>query len=355
MPTLLVDLLSDLEVDVTDESKPVSGILRKCITFARRAEAVQLREWALRELKGYEPEDPLPPYRALSAPVLIDGFTPRMQYTGQYLQLASPPLKPIRHHLDRTVDLRFSIDEIEATVARADASGALQLGPDNVAALIGFINLRVVPAYCQVTGLYWSVPVSVVQGIIGQVRTALIEFVDELQSEVDASGTAPSPAKTRAILAHTMPWIIAENAVVTTIHHVGDNVTDSSKTTIKNNRTKVSENSGTVVAASAHVQAGTQQGINSEKLNEFASFIRQLAPTLNLAQEDQTELESAVTEVESAAADPNAQLGPIRRRIERVKSAIGKGGPGFAQKAALGAADEVLAHLAEEGLHALGM
>jgi hypothetical protein len=353
MGIALVDLLADLEDDITDESKDLGGVLLKCLRFARRAGAPQLREWALRELKGYGREDQLPPYRVLSAPVLYNSMTPRGTYTGIYLPLDNPDLQPIRPHLDRPVELRFPIEEIEASVAGAD-SAEVKFGPDNVARLVSFLT-GFMPAYTRVTEVYWSVPLSSLRAINGQVRTALTEFVDELQSEVDATGAQPTPGRTRAVLAETMPWTQIIAQTVTVNQNTGDVMTESSKSTIKGNKTKVSKNSGTVVSAAAHVKVETRVGVDPAVVKEFADLVRQLAPTLGLSRDDQSELESAVSETEAAANAPGAQKSLMQRGVQRAVAAIKRAGPGLAQKAVLGAADDLLVHLAEDGMHQIGM
>lgn len=359
----LIDLLAELELEVADESKNISAVLRKCIPFGRRAGAPELRAWALRELKGYETGSQLPPYRRFSAPVAIDGLNPSGPYEGLYLQIHSPVVKAIRHHLPQPFDLTFTIDEIEAMIATAEARGEdeLKLGPRSVPLLIAHLN-RQLPRYHQITRLYYSVPVSSVRGVIGQVRTALAEFIDELQTEVDASGAIPPPKRTREALQAWMPWAIniyAEN-ITAALPFSGDIVNNGSKTTIKGNKTKIDNESGTVVAASAHVSAGTQQGLDIEKVKEFSDFVRGLLPQLALSGPDQEDLEAALVEVVAAATatatEPSEdQHGRFRKAIDRTKTAIRRAAPGFAEKAAIGAADDLLIHAIEAGVHSFGL
>ena len=347
----LVDLLADLEDDITDESKDLAAVLRKIPKFARRAGAPQLHAWALRELKGYEPEDQVPPYRTLTVPAQYDTWTPHRAWKGQYLPLHSPNLAPIRPVLDRPLNLRFPIEELEAFVADADGR-MVKLGTGYVSEVISYLN-TFMPEFVHVTEVYWAVPVASVRAITGQVRTALTEFVDELQSVVDATGVQPSADRTQAVLAETMPWIVAQQVIFN--QNNGDVMNESSKTTIKGNKTKVSKNSGTVVAAAAHVQVETRAAVAPAVVKEFASLVRQLAPSLGLSSEDQAELESAVTETEAAAAGPDAKKGPVRRAVQRAAAAVKRGGPSLAQKAILGASDDLLVHLAEEGMHQIGI
>lgn len=355
-----IKLLADLEQDVFDETKPVAAALRKCVALAARVQAPELRDWALQELKGYQLGDTLPAYRSFPAPLKIDEFTPRGTFTGVMLSLHVVP-EPARSQLDRTVDLTDSIDEIEATLKHhANGDEPIRFAPDNVAAIVSFLNQRIMRPYHQITQVYWAVSPATVQGVIGQVRTALTELVAELRSEVGASGSLPPPRRTKELVHDAMPWIAIETSQVTIVAasqntYTGDVMSDSSKTTITGNKTTIKDNSGTVVAASAHVQATATQGVDVAKVLEFAQYIRQVSPTLHLAEPDQRELESGVAEVEQAAGGPAPDTGRVRRGIERVKAAAGKAAPGLAQKMAITAADDVLVHLAETALHSAGM
>lgn len=76
-------LLSEIEVGALDDSLELATLLRKCIALGGATGSERLREWAARELKGYEEEDELPPYRsAPPPPLLLDGATTRAPISG---------------------------------------------------------------------------------------------------------------------------------------------------------------------------------------------------------------------------------------------------------------------------------
>jgi hypothetical protein len=351
----LVGLLTQIEADVIDESKPVSGILRSCVLLARRAKAPRLREWALKELEGYSPDDPFPPYRTFISPMYIDGHNPFARFTKQVLSPASAIGMPMKDLLSEPVNLQHSIDAIEAMVK--EPADSIMLSPGNIGMLLTYLN-RGMPNGGAIDACYWALPKTDVQAVLGQVRTGVMKFVDELLAEVEDTGESPTPEKTDSVLDHAMPWIFQVNlghgtAMATESYTQGDNVGE--KNVIKNNKTKVSKNPGTVVAASSNVTACTQQGLDPTKVKEFADFIRSLTPQLALTEPDQAELESALSEVESAAAEPGNQRSRFERAIDRVKSVFSKTAPGFAKAAAVGATDELVAHAIEAGMHGIGL
>lgn len=350
----LVGLLAQIEADVIDESKPVSGILRSCVVLGRRAKAPRLREWALRELEGYSPDDPFPPYRSFISPMYIDGYNPYSQFTKQIISPVSVIGLPMKDLLNAPVNLQHSIDAIEAMVA--EPGDSVMLSPGNIGMLLTYLN-RGMPNGGSITACYWALAKTDVTAVLGHVRTGVMKFVDELYAEIEDTGEQPSPEETAAVLGRTMPWIFQVNlghgtAVATGNYVQGDAVGE--KSVIKNNKTRVSKNSGTVVTASMNVTAGTQQGLDPAKLKEFTDAIRSLVPGLGLGEPDQAELESALTAVEAAAAEPGDRS-RFEKAVDRMKSVFTKATPGFAKAAAIGATDELVAHAIEAGMHSLGL
>lgn len=357
MRNQLVGLLAQIEADVIDESKPVSGILLSCVRLARHAKAPRLREWALKELEGYSPDDSFPPYRSFRSPMYIDGHNPFSSFTKQVLSPASLIGMPMKDLINEPVNLWQPIGAIEAMVNEPETGDSIMISPGNIGMLLTYLN-RGMPNGGSITACYWAVPKTDVAGVLGQVRTGVMKFVDELQAEIDDTGEQPSPQETDAVLDRAMPWIIQVNlghgtATASENYTQGDTVGE--KNVIKNNKTKVSKsNSGTVVTASMNVTAGTQQGLDPAKLKEFTDGIRSLVPGLGLGEPDQAELESALTEVEAAAAEPGGRS-RFERAVDRMKSVFTKATPGFAKAAAIGATDELVAHAIEAGMHGLGL
>jgi hypothetical protein len=69
-------LCREIETGALDHQTPVSDVLRKAITLGSRAGSTELRDWAMRELQGYGPDDELPEYRKIAAPLQVDMINP---------------------------------------------------------------------------------------------------------------------------------------------------------------------------------------------------------------------------------------------------------------------------------------
>lgn len=82
----------------------------------------ELRDWATRELKGYGPNDELPEYRKIVAPLHLDAMNMRWIMKGQQV---SPTELPdfARDKINNDLNLRMGIAEIEKL--------ARQTGPDD--------------------------------------------------------------------------------------------------------------------------------------------------------------------------------------------------------------------------------
>jgi hypothetical protein len=53
-----------------DESEPLAGFLRKYLLLGAETGSDSLRQWARKELNGYDKDDELPGYRKLPTPPL---------------------------------------------------------------------------------------------------------------------------------------------------------------------------------------------------------------------------------------------------------------------------------------------
>ncbi len=112
--------LHQIENDVLDESKPLAATLRKCITLGGQAGSADLRTWAARELRGYGPDDELPQYRVVGAPILVDGVTIRHRITAERISAGDLP-DIVAEHVGEDVRLSSSIGGIEALIHEAES------------------------------------------------------------------------------------------------------------------------------------------------------------------------------------------------------------------------------------------
>jgi hypothetical protein len=89
--------------------------------------------------------------------------------------------------------------------------------------------------------MYWSISPAAILGVLGQIRTALTEFVAELRNEVGDCDELPSAEQADGALRAALPSVIFNNSPVTFMTATtknGDIMPDASRSTIKRNKTK---------------------------------------------------------------------------------------------------------------------
>lgn len=153
-----------------------------------------LRDWAQRELRGYNGVNlaDVPSYRVVVAPLKIDAAMMRGFVTGQQI---SPEQLPdlARGLITNELALRMGIGELEAATRRVtESGGVLKLLPPHSADLVRIMNHEVGNPGQHITELYWAVAVPALAGVLDQVRTALADLVGELRAAMGDDGL-PTP------------------------------------------------------------------------------------------------------------------------------------------------------------------
>ncbi len=129
------DRLAEIERDVLDESKSVAAALRKCLALGGQARSAELRDWASRELHGYQDEVPLPDYRKIRTPLLMDGFTRGGIFRGKQVSVIDLPQEACDVVGDE-LPLTFGAGKIEGLIRQAEEhGGSIELGPAAAAEL----------------------------------------------------------------------------------------------------------------------------------------------------------------------------------------------------------------------------
>jgi hypothetical protein len=185
-------LLAQIQADVLDESKPLAGTLRKCIALGGQAGSADLREWAARELKGYDGPDELPAYRVVYAPIKIDAVTANAIIKGQTI---SPNNLPdfVAKEISERLELRQAVGELEALAARYETTnGSIQLSLPMGSDIAQYMNHVNDNPWQHIQAVYWAVNPVVVRGVIDKVRTVLAELVAELRAGMADDEEIPS-------------------------------------------------------------------------------------------------------------------------------------------------------------------
>ncbi|MEU9255474.1 hypothetical protein AB0D66_26965 [Streptomyces sp. NPDC048270] len=188
-------LLAEIEQGALDESRPLAHVLRKCVVLGGRSSSAGLREWATRELRGYDgvATQDLPGYRRIPAPIQINALTGPNSIRGQRV---SPNELPefARGEVREEVALRHGIGEIEALVQRCRDEGEhARLGIPGGLELTRLMDSASGNPFQRITDIYWSVSPAALHGLVDQVRTTVVELVAELRAAMPEDQQIPTP------------------------------------------------------------------------------------------------------------------------------------------------------------------
>lgn len=185
-------LLDQIEDDAVN-GRPIADTLRKAVILGGKAGSTSLRDWATKELKGYGPDDDLPEYRTVGAPICIDAVAGYNQIKGQQISTFDLP-DFAQEAITQSVPLLMGIGEIDGLVMERERTGdrVVQLMPPSAAELVKYMNSTRNEPFQQITALYWSVSPAALRGVVDQVRTALAELVSEMRAGTPVGEDVPS-------------------------------------------------------------------------------------------------------------------------------------------------------------------
>ncbi|MFJ2095222.1 hypothetical protein ACIOEW_39180 [Streptomyces sp. NPDC087901] len=202
--------LDRLENDVLNEGRPLAPILRQVIALGGHAHSEPLRTWALRELQGYEGTDvPIPDYRRIAAPLVMDGITGMFQFHEQPVSMFDLP-DFAQESLGDVLRLGQGVGQIESLIARQPGR-AVQLAPTMAAEVAVFMSQN---SSRQVLRLYWAVHPSAMEGVLDQVRTRLVQLVGELRAAMTHGQQDPTPDQVAQAL-QNINIVTGDNSSVT--------------------------------------------------------------------------------------------------------------------------------------------
>lgn len=169
--TLLRSLLSQ----VLDEEQSLAGLLRKCLALGAETGSESLRQWARSELNGYGDETVVPAYRVVPTPPISVDFTSGYNWVkGQIVDRLQLPAEA-QKGVPEQFAFRQPIEELE------------QLSQIKS---VTFTNTGLAYAQAvwneesdwrqQITSLSYKIAGSTIAGMVGSVRTQLVDLVAEL-------------------------------------------------------------------------------------------------------------------------------------------------------------------------------
>jgi hypothetical protein len=276
-------LLHSLRERVLDENEPLAGLLRKCLLLGAETGSTSLRDWARLELNGYTDEALLPEYRKLfNAPMTMDSMSGNTRTTGQIITRSQLP-PAAREYVSEFLILTQPIEELE----RLAQEKSLHFKPRSVSAAQSIWN-RELGAFQSIVNLSYAVSGSVFTGILGQIRTNLVDLIADLTMATPLA-ELPSRADVDAAMRHH-------------IGHLGDVYTT----------TVVKPSGPTAVGASANASAG----LSVEDVLQLLETVKRSAASVA---GDTTEVENAVTELHNAVTQPQPETGEVIKRAGRLR------------------------------------
>lgn len=237
-----MSLLRDIQNSAIDANEPIGTLLRKCKVLAVRLGSSEFKLWVENELNGYTDKEKIPEYRILSVGC-------KGHFSGAFgssMSNASIPSRCIPQDFRKglfTCYLAQPISSIEALISDSDGGTVQAPWPADVTAHFGmkiYQGMNCLQA--------WKViPVNALIGILDMIRSRVLNFVLEIESEDPEAGDAPI---------HSHP--VAEEKVQQIFH------------------TYITGNVQNVATGSSHVN---QHAVKNENTQLFNELLQALAGT----------------------------------------------------------------------------
>ncbi|EDJ9086177.1 hypothetical protein GFI45_14100 [Salmonella enterica subsp. enterica] len=181
-----MSLLRDIQNAAIDSNVDLASLLRKCKVLSARLGNNEFKSWVEYELSGYPNTENLPDYRVfhVNSKGNFAGAFGRMLKNADIMMYMIPD--KYRKHLEYHRDIA-PVAELESLVKSSDGSLAQVPWPPNVAVHLGqgmYDGMECLQA--------WKViPTTKIEGILDTIRTKILNFALEIESENPDVGEAP--------------------------------------------------------------------------------------------------------------------------------------------------------------------
>lgn len=306
-------LLRSLRERLIDESEPLAGLLRKCLLLGAETGSSSLRDWARHELNGYGDGIEIPTHRYVSVSTIkmntISGYT---VVTGQTIDRFNLPAKALDSVPERLF-LRQPIEELESLAS----SPSLAITHSGLAYAQAVWNKQLDESQ-QITNLHFEISGAVITGMLGKIRTQLVDVVADLTADTPLTEL---PGKEQVDAA------------------VGQRIGTQYNTTIH------AANGPTSIGANA---TATSKGLSVEDALRLLDAVRSSSDGIT-DQGAKAELLQAVEDLRAETESGAPDTGAVMKKAGLLKAAAANVGVP-AVSSAVGAATEVLTTLAMSGI-----
>jgi hypothetical protein len=269
-----------------DESEPLAGLLRKCLLLGAETGSVALRDWARRELNGCGEEDEVPEYRRLSGvPISMNSSSGNTWVTGQTISRFQLPQEAWEYVPD-TMSFKQPVEELEQMAGQK----SLSFSSPGLSMAQTIWNRQLGP-FQSINGLSYTMTGSVVAGMVGQIRTQLVDIIADLTADTPMSELPSKGQVDAAVREH-----IGASSVYNT----------------------------TINAPSGPVAIGAEALAKTEGLS-VADVLRlldgvQRAAASDIAEADQAEVLEAVDDLRVALSKETPDTGEVVKKAGRLRS-----------------------------------
>lgn len=183
-------LLQQIRDAAVDDRKSLSSVLRQCLVLSSKLGHEPFRQWVHLELIGYGPRDELPEYRRFGASSLGNFNNGFVQFTNKFIDTSGMP-DGLRRFTDE-IQFRESVDVLEAN----QDQNSLRL-PWPEAATYHLAKLLDDGFVC--TSAWIQIPPGAMKGVLGQVRTRIVEFTLSIEADfprIEDTPTGQPPVPT---------------------------------------------------------------------------------------------------------------------------------------------------------------
>jgi len=171
-------LLRSIRERILDESEPLAGLLRKCLLLGAETGSESLRQWARRELNGYDGAEDVPEYRKLSGvPISMDSISGNTWAKNQIAARLNLP-QETWEYVPEAITMRQPIEELEALAEEK----RLSFSPPGLAYAQTLWNQKLGP-FQNIVSLSYVMTGTAITGVLGQIRTQLVDLIADLTSD----------------------------------------------------------------------------------------------------------------------------------------------------------------------------
>lgn len=171
-------LLRSIRAVMLDEAEPLARLLRKCLLLGAETGSASLREWARRELNGYEGVEEVPDYRKVhDVPISMDSVSGNFWSKGQIISRMNLPQRAWEY-VPEEFPFRQPVEELEQLAA----TKRLSFSSPGLSYAQLLWNKQLGP-FQSIHGLSFVMTGSAIAGILSQIRTQLVDVIADLTAD----------------------------------------------------------------------------------------------------------------------------------------------------------------------------